>query len=261
MPSSTARVAVGDSLMWSRSPSMVAIGARRLINSAGGGGRSFLAMDVAAQPLHLGPQDQHLAEDKEDAEHQHAHDHRVEDRRVVEHPEQVLVQHPADPRHHRQEQQHANQVGQGVAHAISRRGGAVTGRAPARRRVRRRRRRGWRRRRRPRCAPSRPGRSGSCARRARGPAPPCAHRWDRCRRRRRAARPGAMRCWLIVLATRSRSDLPRSLISAELVANRTLTAGATLEGGAARCSFGAGSATTGDGRRRRRGGRVTAPAQ
>ena len=52
----------------------------------------------------------------------------VEDRRVVEHPQQVLVQHAAEPRHHRQEQQHADEVGQRAAHAISRLGGAVTGR-------------------------------------------------------------------------------------------------------------------------------------
>src|SRR5258708_5452669 len=49
-----------------------------------------------------------------------------------------------------------------------------------------------------------------------------------------------MRCWPIVWATRSRSALPRSLISAELVANTTVTAGATLDGGASRVSFGAG---------------------
>ncbi|HYL70917.1 MAG TPA: flagellar motor protein MotA [Candidatus Dormibacteraeota bacterium] len=91
---------------------------------------AFLAMDVAAQPLHLGPQDQHLTENEEDAKHQHADDHRVEDRRVVEHPEQVLVQHPADRADHCQEQQHADQIGQRVAHV------AIMGQVPARRRVR-----------------------------------------------------------------------------------------------------------------------------
>src|SRR5258707_13909736 len=56
-----------------------------------------------------------------------------------------------------------------------------------------------------------------------------------------------MRCWPMVWATRSRSALPRSLISAELVENTTVIAGATLDGGASRVSFGAGRDDLGSG--------------
>src|SRR4029077_14157250 len=52
---------------------------------------------------------------------------------------------------------------------------------------------------------------------------------------------------LMVFATRSRSALARSLISAELAPNSTLAAGATPAGGASRVSLGAGRDDLGSG--------------
>ena len=91
--------------------------------------RAFLAMLEAAQPLHLGPQRDDLAHDEEDADHQHAHDHAVQDRRVHEHAQQVLVQHVGEPRHGRQEQQHADEIGKRTAHAVRRGGRTARGRS------------------------------------------------------------------------------------------------------------------------------------
>ena len=73
--------------------------------------RAFLAMLEAAQPAHLRPQRDHLAHDEEDADHQHGHDHAVQDRRVHEYAQQVVVEQVGEPDDGRQEQQHADEIG------------------------------------------------------------------------------------------------------------------------------------------------------
>ena len=91
---------------------MAAIGASRLMVWAGG-----VAVLEAAQPLHLGPQDDDLAEDEEDAEHQHAQDHRVQGRRVHEHADQIVVQQVGVPRQHRLVLEWLRQLQVSVSHA------------------------------------------------------------------------------------------------------------------------------------------------
>ena len=119
MPSSTARLAVGDRRISSwRSPNMAAIGASRFTDFRRRRRRVGLAMLVAAHPLHFGPQQDDLAENEEDAEQQHAQDHAVEDRCVAEHAQEVLVQREGEARHGGEEHQHANEVGKGTAHAL-----------------------------------------------------------------------------------------------------------------------------------------------
>jgi hypothetical protein len=90
-------------------------------------GRTLFTVLEAAQPPHFGPQRDDLAHDEEDADHEHAHDHAVQDRRVQEHAQQILVQQVGETRDGCQEQQHADQIGQGIAHAFSRRRGAAGG--------------------------------------------------------------------------------------------------------------------------------------
>ena len=86
--------------------------------------RAFLTVLEAAQPFDLGPQRDDLADDDDDADHQHAHNNAVQDRRVHEHAQQVLVQHVAEPGDGRQEQQHADEIGERTAHQALRPDGA-----------------------------------------------------------------------------------------------------------------------------------------
>ncbi len=102
-----------------RSPSMVASGASRFSAWVSSGGAPCSRCWKRRSHLHLGPQRDDLAHDEEDADHQHRHDHAVQDRRVQEHAQQVDVQHVGEPGDGRQEQQHADEIGERTAHAVA----------------------------------------------------------------------------------------------------------------------------------------------
>jgi hypothetical protein len=86
----------------------------------------------AAQPSYFGPQGDDLTHDEENADRKHTHDHAVQDRRVQEHPKQVVAQHVGQARNGAQEQQHTDEIGEGIAHAFSYDPGAADGRSRAR---------------------------------------------------------------------------------------------------------------------------------
>ena len=90
MPSSTARVAVGDRRKWScRSPTMVASGASRLIECVSSGGAPSSRCWKRRSQRTSGHSEMTWRMTKKMPITSTRHDHAVQDRRVHEHAQQV----------------------------------------------------------------------------------------------------------------------------------------------------------------------------